>query len=65
MSTVTTSKRVVTTARLKMMKQAGKKITMLTAYEYTMAKIMDAAGVLSLLATLPLMLLLVTQPLSR
>ncbi len=45
MSTVTTSKRAITTYRLKQMKQAGVKITMLTAYEYTMAKIMDAAGV--------------------
>ncbi len=45
MSTVTTTKRVVTTYRLKQMKQAGEKITMLTAYEYTMAKIMDSAGV--------------------
>lgn len=45
MSVVTTSKRAVTTLRLKQMKLAGEKITMLTAYDYTMAKIMDSAGV--------------------
>lgn len=45
MSVVTTSKRAVTTFRLKQMKLAGEKITMLTAYDYTMAKIMDDAGV--------------------
>lgn len=45
MSTVTTSKRVVTTLRLKQMKVAKEKITMLTAYDYSMAKIMDSAGV--------------------
>lgn len=45
MSVVTTNKRAVTTLRLKQMKLAGEKITMLTAYDYTMAKIMDSAGV--------------------
>ncbi|MDR0294894.1 MAG: 3-methyl-2-oxobutanoate hydroxymethyltransferase [Prevotellaceae bacterium] len=38
-------KRVVTTHRLFEMKQRGEKITMLTAYDYTMAKILDAAGI--------------------
>jgi len=38
-------KRVVTTHRLFEMKQKGEKITMLTAYDYTMAKILDAVGV--------------------
>jgi len=35
----------ITTKRLFDMKQAGKKIAMLTAYDYTMAKILDAAGI--------------------
>jgi 3-methyl-2-oxobutanoate hydroxymethyltransferase len=38
-------KRVVTTHRLFEMKQRGEKIAMLTAYDYTMAKILDAAGI--------------------
>lgn len=37
--------RKVTTLRLKEMKGQGKKIAMLTAYDYTMAKLVDAAGV--------------------
>lgn len=37
--------RKVTTLRLKEMKAQGKKIAMLTAYDYTMAKLVDAAGV--------------------
>lgn len=45
MSTVTTSKRVVTTHYLLKMKECGEKISMLTAYDYTMAKIMDKAGI--------------------
>lgn len=45
MSVVTTSKRAVTTFRLKQMKLSGEKITMLTAYDYTMAKILDSAGI--------------------
>lgn len=36
--------RKVTTHRLFQMKQQGKKIAMLTAYDYTMAQIVDAAG---------------------
>jgi 3-methyl-2-oxobutanoate hydroxymethyltransferase len=35
----------ITTKRLFDMKQAGEKIAMLTAYDYTMAKILDAAGI--------------------
>lgn len=35
----------VTTASIKKMKQAGKKITMLTAYDYPSAKLVDQAGV--------------------
>lgn len=37
--------RVVTTFRLSEMKARGEKISMLTAYDYTMAGIVDAAGV--------------------
>ena len=39
------STRKVTTHRLKEMKAKGKKIAMLTSYDYTTAKIVDAAGV--------------------
>ena len=37
--------RKVTTSRLKEMKAEGKKIAMLTAYDYTTAQIVDEAGV--------------------
>lgn len=37
--------RKVTTLRLKELKAQGKKIAMLTSYDYTMAKLVDAAGV--------------------
>lgn len=37
-------KRKVTTHRLIQMKQEGKKIAMLTSYDYTMAQLVDAAG---------------------
>ena len=37
--------RAVTTFRLSEMKQRGEKIAMLTSYDYSMAKIVDAAGV--------------------
>lgn len=37
--------RPVTTQRLIEMKQRGEKIAMLTAYDYSMARIMDAAGI--------------------
>ncbi len=39
------SVRAVTTYRLAEMKQRGEKISMLTAYDYTMASIVDAAGI--------------------
>lgn len=42
---VTTKLRAVTTFRLKEMKAAGEKIAMLTAYDYTMARILDDAGI--------------------
>lgn len=46
MSTNTTDNmRKVTTRRLAEMKQRGEKIAMLTAYDYSMAKIVDEAGV--------------------
>ena len=37
--------RVITTHKLLEMKQRGEKISMLTAYDYTMAKIIDEAGI--------------------
>ena len=37
--------RVVTTYRLQEMKARGEKISMLTAYDYSMARIIDAAGI--------------------
>jgi simple sugar transport system permease protein len=37
--------RAVTTHRLLEMKQRGEKIAMLTAYDYSMARILDAAGI--------------------
>lgn len=45
MSTYAEDKRKVTTHRLWEMKQKGEKISMLTAYDYTMAKIIDEAGI--------------------
>lgn len=44
MSTYTEDQRKVTTHRLFEMKQRGEKIAMLTAYDYSMAKLIDAAG---------------------
>ena len=41
---VESTTRAVTTLRLTEMKQRGEKIAMLTAYDYSMAKIADAAG---------------------
>ncbi|GHU98696.1 3-methyl-2-oxobutanoate hydroxymethyltransferase [Bacteroidia bacterium] len=45
MSSVQTEERVVTTYRLWEMKQRGEKIAMLTAYDYTMARLLDASGI--------------------
>ncbi len=42
---VESSVRAVTTYRLMEMKQRGEKIAMLTSYDYSMARIVDAAGV--------------------
>ena len=42
---VHTEYKKITTKRLFDMKQAGEKIAMLTAYDYTMAKILDATGI--------------------
>ncbi len=44
MSTYTEDSRKVTTHRLKEMKQRGEKISMLTAYDYSMASLIDQAG---------------------
>ena len=35
----------VTTSTVAKMKQAGEKIAMITAYDYTMASLVDAAGI--------------------
>ena len=43
MSTYTEDRRKVTTHRLTEMKQRGEKIAMLTAYDYSMAKLIDEA----------------------
>jgi 3-methyl-2-oxobutanoate hydroxymethyltransferase len=45
MSTYTENSRKVTTHRLTEMKQRGEKIAMLTAYDYSMASIIDKAGI--------------------
>jgi 3-methyl-2-oxobutanoate hydroxymethyltransferase len=45
MSTYTEDNRKVTTHRLTEMKQRGEKISMLTAYDYSMASIIDQAGI--------------------
>lgn len=45
MSAIKTDEKVVTTYRLSEMKKRGEKISMLTAYDYTMARILDAAGI--------------------
>ena len=45
MSPYTEDKRQVTTRRLIEMKQRGEKIAMLTAYDYSMAKLIDGAGI--------------------
>lgn len=45
MSAINENVRKVTTRRLLEMKQRGEKISMLTAYDYTMANIVDEAGI--------------------
>jgi 3-methyl-2-oxobutanoate hydroxymethyltransferase len=45
MSTYIEDNRKVTTHRLFEMKQRGEKISMLTAYDYSMATIIDQAGI--------------------
>lgn len=45
MGYITDDKRKVTTQRLREMKLRGEKIAMLTSYDYTMAKIVDGAGI--------------------
>ena len=45
MGYISEDRRKVTTQRLREMKQRGEKISMLTSYDYTMAKIVDGAGI--------------------
>ncbi|MDR0982108.1 MAG: 3-methyl-2-oxobutanoate hydroxymethyltransferase [Culturomica sp.] len=45
MSTQTSACKMVTTRTLSDMKQRGEKISMLTAYDYSMARILDVAGI--------------------
>src|SRR5829696_4455723 len=45
MSTAKSDIKKVTTHQLQEMKNRGEKISMLTAYDYSMARILDAAGV--------------------
>src|SRR5258708_4593204 len=45
MSKAKQEERKITTHTLQEMKKRGKKISMLTAYDYSMAKIIDAAGI--------------------
>ncbi|MGE8377735.1 MAG: 3-methyl-2-oxobutanoate hydroxymethyltransferase [Sphingobacterium sp.] len=45
MSVHTEDKKKVTTLQLKKMKQSGEKISILTAYDYTTARIIDGAGI--------------------
>ncbi len=45
MSAVTKEVKLITTHVLRNMKQQGEKITMLTAYDYSMARILDEAGI--------------------
>lgn len=49
MSTYTENRKKVTTHTLWEMKQRGEKISMLTAYDYSMAKVIDEAGIDSVL----------------
>ena len=42
---ITDDKRKVTTQRFKEMKMNGEKISMLTSYDYTIATIVDGAGI--------------------
>ncbi|MDD7437990.1 MAG: 3-methyl-2-oxobutanoate hydroxymethyltransferase, partial [Bacteroidales bacterium] len=46
---LSTDKKKITATRFKAMKGLGEKIAMLTAYDYTMARLLDEAGVDSLL----------------
>src|SRR5690606_36044414 len=45
MSAVTGNVKRITTHKLQEMKRAGEKIAMLTAYDFTMARILDRAGI--------------------
>ena len=54
MSTYSEDQRKVTTRRLAEMKQRGEKIAMLTAYDFSMAKLIDEAGMDVILVGAPL-----------
>ena len=54
MSAIKKEFKKVTTHSLQEMKSTGEKIAMLTAYDYTMAKILDNAGIDVLFVLLPL-----------
>ena len=45
MAYISDDRRKVTTHRLSEMKQRGEKISMLTSYDYTMASLVDRAGI--------------------
>lgn len=45
MDKITATVKKITTHTLRQMKAAGEKISMLTAYDYTMARLLDEAGV--------------------
>ena len=45
MSTAKNTFKKITTRKLLEMKEGGEKIAMLTAYDYSMARIIDAAGI--------------------
>ena len=45
MTYISDDRRKVTTHRLAEMKQRGEKISMLTSYDYTMASLVDRAGI--------------------
>src|SRR6188508_938526 len=45
MSTAKTEEKKITTHTLQEMKKRGEKISMLTAYDFSMAKILDASGI--------------------
>ena len=53
MGYLSTDKKKITTKTFAEMKQAAEKVTMLTAYDYTTAGIIDSAGIDSILIGMP------------